>query len=196
MAISFSCTKHLVKMNWGNSGLEGLPGELKVFRWVLGSSVDPAWHWSGMWLNSSTQVVGAQILALPLADSVILGEGHSSLLRLSCLVCKIGITITPTSGVLTKKKFSTILYSKRLEQCMCLGSLDNSFLWSFLWWTFKHLEASVCAGFKKGVSWWLSRLRTRHCHCCSLGHCCGGGVIPGGGTSACHVLGQTNKQKE
>ena len=35
-----------------------------------------------------------------------------------------------------------------------------------------------------GVPWWLSGLRTRHCHYCSLGRCCDAGLIPGLGTSS------------
>ena len=38
-----------------------------------------------------------------------------------------------------------------------------------------------------GVPWWLSRLRTWHCHCC------GGGLISGLGTCACHGCGQKKK---
>ena len=42
------------------------------------------------------------------------------------------------------------------------------------------------------VPWWLSRLRTWHCHCCVLGCCCGTGLISGSGISACHRCGQKN----
>ena len=30
-----------------------------------------------------------------------------------------------------------------------------------------------------GVPWWLSRLRTQHCHCCDSGYCYGTGSIAG-----------------
>lgn len=58
-----------------------------------------------------------------------LGEGHASLC-LGFLICKVGITVTPTSGVLTKMKFNALLCSKHLEQCRGVVSLGNSLLWS------------------------------------------------------------------
>ena len=35
-----------------------------------------------------------------------------------------------------------------------------------------------------GVPWWLSRLRTWHCHCSGSGYCCGVDSIPSQGTYA------------
>ena len=40
---------------------------------------------------------------------------------------------------------------------------------------FKMKQLKICIG----VPWWLSRLRTRHCHCCGSDYCCGMGSIPG-----------------
>lgn len=49
------------------------------------------------------------------------------------------------------------------------------------------------------VSWWLSGLRIRHCHCSGSGCCCGVDLIPGPGTFICCGRGQTpnktNQQK-
>ena len=42
----------------------------------------------------------------------------------------------------------------------------------------------------KGAPWWLSGLRTQHCHCCGSGYCCGVGLIPGLATSTCYGCGQ------
>ena len=42
----------------------------------------------------------------------------------------------------------------------------------------------------KGASWWLSRLRIWHCHCC------GSGPIPGPGTFACCRHGQKKRSGE
>ena len=41
-----------------------------------------------------------------------------------------------------------------------------------------------------GVSWFFSRLKIRHCHCCDNGYSYGEGSIPGPGTSTCHRCGQ------
>lgn len=77
------------------SGLEWLPGGLKGFRWILGSSVGPGCLWSGVWLNSwaGSQMTGVQIAALTLTDSCDSGGGAYSLLCLSFLICKRGDNI-------------------------------------------------------------------------------------------------------
>ena len=41
-----------------------------------------------------------------------------------------------------------------------------------------------------GIPWWLSGLRSRHCHCNSSCDCCDMGLIPGPGTCTCHRNGQ------
>ena len=69
-------------------------------------------------------MAGVQIAALTLTDSVTLEEGHYSPLCLSFLVCKMGITLTPASGILTKVKFNALLYSRPTVR------LDNSLVLS------------------------------------------------------------------
>ena len=46
-----------------------------------------------------------------------------------------------------------------------------------------------------GVPWYLSGLRTWHCHCCGSGCCCGADLIPGMEISACPGGGQKNKNE-
>ena len=43
--------------------------------------------------------------------------------------------------------------------------------------------------YKKGVLWWLSRLRIWHCHCCGLS------LVPGPGTSVCRDVAKERKKK-
>ena len=48
----------------------------------------------------------------------------------------------------------------------------------------------------EGVPWWLSGLRTWHCHCCSSGYCCDMGSVPGLGTSTCCRCNQKIDNKD
>ena len=41
-----------------------------------------------------------------------------------------------------------------------------------------------------GISWWLSGLRIRHCHCCGCCYCSEVSLIPGQGSSTSHEQGQ------
>ena len=52
-----------------------------------------------------------------------------------------------------------------------------------------HSVISVSTKYSLGLPWWLSGLRTWHCHGCSSGHCYGVALISGPGT-ACFRLGK------
>ena len=58
------------------------------------------------------------------------------------------------------------------------------------------LEVGVARELRTGVPWWLSGLRTRHCHYCGSGYCSGIGLIPSLETSRMPWVWPKNKKKK